>query len=438
MIKEKKIGIWLLITAIVALFVAACGPAVPSDEPVDDHSDAEMSEEAESEEDVMEETEEEVKAPTSAEEPSFPAETAVESGDLPDMEIIEVEAGTGVTPLVGDLVRVHYTGFLDDGTIFDSSLDSGIPFEFVAGQRRVIPGWDQGILNMQEGGKATWIIPPHLGYGPAGSGPIPPNATLTFEVELIEVVRPEEIAEADYEVTESGLLYHDLVEGTGDIPQENDVVTFLFLAWLEDGTHLGGTNPAGGPATVQIGTGEPFAGFDESLSTMKAGGTRQTIVPSELAFGEEGANGIPPGASIILSMEVLSIETPPPPPEPAEFPNIDELELQTTDSGLQYYIIEEGDGPVAQPGQQVSVHYTGWLVDGTQFDSSIDGGVPFNIMLGAGQVIPGWDEGIALMSVGSKAILVIPPELGYGATGFAPVIPPDATLVFEVNLVDAQ
>lgn len=110
-------------------------------------------------------------------------------------------------------------------------------------------------------------------------------------------------------------------------------------------------------------------------------------------------------------------------------------DVVTTPSGLKYIELEEGDGATPQKGQTVVVHYTGTLENGTKFDSSRDRNRPFNFKLGVGQVIKGWDEGISTMKVGGRRQLIIPPELGYGARGAGGVIPPNATLIFDVELL---
>jgi len=106
--------------------------------------------------------------------------------------------------------------------------------------------------------------------------------------------------------------------------------------------------------------------------------------------------------------------------------------------GLKYTDEQVGTGAVATPGKTAVVHYTGWLLDGTKFDSSRDRNQPFSFPLGAGQVIKGWDEGVAGMKVGGKRTLIVPPALGYGARGAGGVIPPNATLKFDVELLDVR
>lgn len=126
--------------------------------------------------------------------------------------------------------------------------------------------------------------------------------------------------------------------------------------------------------------------------------------------------------------------------EPAKKPSTDEdeAEMVTLPSGLKYRILKEGEGRETKAGDSVVVHYTGKLTNGVVFDSSHNRGDPFTFVLGAGRVIKGWDEGVVGMKVGEKRKLVIPPELGYGSRGSPPSIPPNAKLIFEVEVVDIK
>jgi peptidylprolyl isomerase len=112
--------------------------------------------------------------------------------------------------------------------------------------------------------------------------------------------------------------------------------------------------------------------------------------------------------------------------------------IGVTETGMKYEIIKEGTGPSPKRGDSVTVHYTGWLEDGTKFDSSVDRNQPFTFKLGVGQVIQGWDDGVATMRVGGKTKFFIPPELGYGSRGAGGVIPPNAKLIFEVELLSVK
>ncbi len=121
------------------------------------------------------------------------------------------------------------------------------------------------------------------------------------------------------------------------------------------------------------------------------------------------------------------------------YPNVDpNIEIIKTASGLEYQEVLIGTGEVAKAGDSVAVHYTGWLTDGEKFDSSVDRDTPFDFNLGVGQVIRGWDEGVEGMAVGGQRILIVPSMLGYGTSGAGGVIPPNATLIFKVELLEIK
>ena len=143
---------------------------------------------------------------------------------------------------------------------------------------------------------------------------------------------------------------------------------------------------------------------------------------------------------VLLASPTAGISSPEPLPSPGpDTPPELDSEPTLTDSGLGIIDIEEGTGAAPVAGQTVVVHYTGWLsADGSKFDSSLDRGTPFEFVLGQGQVIPGWDEGLATMKVGGKRRLIIPPGLAYGEQGRPPTIPPSAELTFDVELVEIK
>ena len=226
----------------------------------------------------------------------------------------EVRAGSGPKPQAGEVVTVHYTGSLEDGTVFDSSHSRGEPISFPLGAGYVIPGWDEGIALMNQGGQATLVIPPALAYGEQGYPPvIPPNATLTFDVELVEIApgspaAPTEVEEAQYTTTEQGIKYAELVTGEGPTVKNGQLMVVHYTGWLEDGTKFDSSVDRGAPFTFNLGMGQVIAGWDLGMRGMQVGSTRQIVIPPQLGYGEEGYPPvIPPSSTLIFEVELLEV-----------------------------------------------------------------------------------------------------------------------------------
>jgi peptidylprolyl isomerase len=229
--------------------------------------------------------------------------------------VIKKSNPSGELASPGDVVYVHYVGTLTNGTKFDSSRDRNKPFSFPLGKGSVIKGWDEAFAILRKGEVATIILPPSLGYGDRNLGTIPPNSTLIFEVELLDIQK-----KLDYKP----------YDGTG----------------------------------------------------------KDTI---------------------------------------------------TTKSGLKYIVIDPGVNNIkAQADQNLSVYYAGYLTNGSMFDANFDGFTPFNLRISDASVITGWLEMLSLMSKGMKVRAILPPDLAYGSSGVGGVIPPNATLIFDIYLFDVK
>ena len=354
------------------------------------------------------------------------------------LQFVDLVVGSGETPKTGDLVVMNYRATLPDGTEILNSSSGSTPRSVQMGEEQLLPGWEQGLTMMKAGGKARMILPPVLAFGSTPPSNVPANSSIVLEVELLKVMPVPQAANVDikaFKKNPSGLLFYDLVVGTGRVALNSTFVTTRYVMWkkgLMDNTYLS-SSESDTPVFFQVGKSSTvIAGWNEGVIGMKVGGKRQLLIAPDLAYGSTGSSTVPPDTTLVMEIELVDVK------EPIKQTPIDEFNYTTTASGMRIYEIQTGVGDNPKPGQTVVVNYSAWLLDGTQFDSSYFRGQPFEFKLGAGQVIPGWEEGIAGMKVGGKRKLVIPPELAYGDTGAGNAIPAKATLVFEVELLEIR
>jgi len=266
--------------------------------------------------------------------------------------------------------------------------------------------------------------------------------------------------------TASGIYVIAQNPGSGRAIVKGDFVKINLIVSSIEGKKIFSTLDQNRPITFEYGKPFDTKGFDEAISLMKKGSKATVVVPSEMGFGEQGKkdmNGqdiITPYSPVVYDIEVLDLKTKAEnekavkdeeaakkkaaaeavSKEPSliqQYIKDNKITAKPTASGLYYIEKVAGKGAKAKPGSKVKVHYTGKLLNGKVFDSSLDRKPvkPFEFTIGQGQVIPGWDEGISLMSAGGKATLLIPSKLGYGAQGMGNDIPAYSPLVFEVELL---
>lgn len=235
---------------------------------------------------------------------------AVSALPVASLQKVDTLVGTGAEAVAGKNVVVHYSGWLLDttaadqhGKAFDSSVGRA-PFNFALGARQVIPGWDQGVAGMKIGGKRTLIIPSNMAYGARGAGGvIPPDADLIFDVELLDVITPPELAKIEN------------APGKGEVCAPGQKVSVHYTGWLRDpkaknqrGKEFDSSRKRG-PFEFNLGAGQVIRGWDQGVAGMKVGGKRTLIIPSALGYGAHGTgNGlIPPNADLVFEVELLKI-----------------------------------------------------------------------------------------------------------------------------------
>ena len=232
----------------------------------------------------------------------------------PEVQITEIAVGEGIEAGFGSQVSVHYTGWLyapdstgNRGSKFDSSVDRGQQFQFAIGLGQVIPGWDQGVSGMKVGGKRELVIPPELAYGDREGGPIPPNSTLLFEIELFEVVD----LGGDLEI-------EDLAIGDGAEATPGMLLDVHYTGWLynADSTDFKGTKFDSSVDRGEMLAGLPIArsrvipGWDLGIPGMKVGGKRRLTIPPNLAYGDRDLGVIPPKSTLIFDVELFNVIDP--------------------------------------------------------------------------------------------------------------------------------
>lgn len=261
----------------------------------------------------------------------------------------------------------------------------------------------------------------------------------------------------------SGIYYLETKKGSGKSPFKDGYVTANYTVYLLGGAKLFSTLERGEPVDFKFGSQFENKGFQEVISMMKEGGKANAIVPSSMAFGAQGAGSVVPAFSTLYyEIELVKImsndefeakqadKTAKKQAESAQKEKGEGAAIQkylkdnnltpttTLPSGLIYIEKEAGKGPKAVNGKKVKVQYTGKLLNGTVFDSSVERGQPYEFPLGQKAVIEGWDLGIALMKEGGKATLIIPSKLAYKDKGAGDAIPPFSPLVFDVELVEVE
>ena len=247
--------------------------------------------------------------------------------------------------------------------------------------------------------------------------------------------------------TASGLKYKITKMGAGIKPVEGDQVSVHYVGTLPDSakTKFDSSRDRGQPFSFKLGGGQVIKGWDEAIALLHVGDVAVLTIPPSIGYGERAMGKIPANATLIFEVELMDVKAAPRPWD------VKGLKVDSTADGLKYIVLHKAGAsasadksaaaPVkAESGKKVGVHYSGFLGDGSWklFDSSVQRGQPIEFVLGQGQVIKGWDEGIALMHVGDKMRLIIPYQLAYGESGRPPIIPAKATLIFDVELMEVE
>ena len=231
--------------------------------------------------------------------------------------------------------------------------------------------------------------------------------------------------------TETGLRYTIYRAGTGERAEAGKIVSVHYAGRLPDSTEFDNSYKKGNALRFELGKGQVIKGWEEGIALLNVGDSAILVVPPHLAYGDQQRGSIPANSTLTFTVELLDVK------EPAaqwKATKPDTVHVQEGLSIIWFKRNPEGKSPAV--GNSVKVHYSGFFKNGKKFDSSVDRGEALAFPIGQGQVIPGWDLGIAQLKTGEKAKLIIAPELGYGSRGYPNFIPPNADLIFDVELLE--
>jgi len=365
----------------------------------------------------------------------------------------------------GDKVTVHYGGFLMDGTKFDSSFDRARPFTFELGIGQVIPGWDQGLLGVCPKEERHLVVPADLAYGERGAGEvIPPDATLLFDIVVVDVEQVPDKKELEAEIKKEEEERRRKEEAEeerkriqeerrGKQQQEEERLRQQeeeqqLLRQQEEQLRRQQEEQL----RKQQQQEERLRKQQEEQRRKQQEEKRRKQQEEQRRKQQEEQRRKQQEEELRKEQEKLQKDE----QDRIRRQQLQQLEKekirqQQQQADYDYYYdagCEAGElretkvhiptrcSKVSKVGDKLSMHYTGKLIDGRKFDSSRDRNKPFDFTLGVGQVIQGWDEGVRGMCVGEKRTLIIPPLMAYGEEGVGSVIPPCATLVFDIELLD--
>jgi len=226
--------------------------------------------------------------------------------------IKDLELGSGVPVDSGYYFFAHYTGYLNNDEVFDTSHERNTPINFQLGVGQIIPAWEIGIKGMRAGGKRMLTTPPELAYGDSGiPGILPAGVTLHFEIEMIEVIKPPlawDISSTRTRSTESGINYNIIQNGRGNHPEPNDLVAVNYSGYLDDNSLFDSSLLRSEVFRFRVGTEYVIKGWDEIIQDMRVGEKRVVFIPPDLAYGVTGVYGIiPPNATLRFDIELIEI-----------------------------------------------------------------------------------------------------------------------------------